>query len=278
MTDEGLRMRDVVERTGIGEATLRAWEERYGVPTPIRLPSGHRRYRASDVELLRRVLRLRDAGVGVREAIERASAGSESELKSIFAGVHRERPDLPVNVLPKRALIAISHAIEDESARAAHDLLLFGAFQRERFYRAAERRWRELARASAACVVFADFAAVRQAEDGPIELPVAVHDPLAREWVVVCDAPGRAVCLAGWEPPGQERDRHFEALWTTDPEAVRAAARICCSLAAAVAPQVAERIAERLAEPPTPAEDERARIEALTSRMVAYLAADAASR
>ena len=37
---DGLPMREVVERTGVGEATLRAWETRYGFPAPRRLPSG----------------------------------------------------------------------------------------------------------------------------------------------------------------------------------------------------------------------------------------------
>ena len=35
--------------------TLRMWERRYGRPTSIRLPSGHRRYVASDVRWLRQV-------------------------------------------------------------------------------------------------------------------------------------------------------------------------------------------------------------------------------
>ena len=48
MTSDGLRMRDVVERAGIGEATLRAWESRYGFPDPERLASGHRRYDERD--------------------------------------------------------------------------------------------------------------------------------------------------------------------------------------------------------------------------------------
>jgi MerR family transcriptional regulator, light-induced transcriptional regulator len=265
MSEEELRMRDVVERTGVGEATLRAWEERYGVPAPERLPSGHRRYRHSDVELVRRIARLRESGVGVREAIERASAGGDSELKSIFAGVRRLRPDLPVQLLPKRALIALSHAIEDESARAAQDLLLFGAFQRERFYRASERRWRELARATAASVVFADFAEPR-AGGRPREVPIAVTDPLAREWAVVAYGSDRAVCMVGWEPPGQPGQREFETLWTTDPDAVRAAARICCALAGD------DALAQRLDDMPLP-RDDRAAVEALTSRMIAYLAA-----
>ncbi len=37
-------MAAVTTRTGIGQHTLRAWERRFGFPTPLRLPSGHRRY------------------------------------------------------------------------------------------------------------------------------------------------------------------------------------------------------------------------------------------
>jgi DNA-binding transcriptional MerR regulator len=39
-----LSIGDVVAATGIGEATLRAWERRFGFPAPRREPSGHRRY------------------------------------------------------------------------------------------------------------------------------------------------------------------------------------------------------------------------------------------
>jgi DNA-binding transcriptional MerR regulator len=42
----------VTRRTGIGEHTLRAWERRFGFPTPHRLPSGHRRYSADQVRQL----------------------------------------------------------------------------------------------------------------------------------------------------------------------------------------------------------------------------------
>lgn len=42
----------VTRRTGIGEHTLRAWERRFGFPVPRRLPSGHRRYTAEQVERL----------------------------------------------------------------------------------------------------------------------------------------------------------------------------------------------------------------------------------
>jgi DICT domain-containing protein/predicted DNA-binding transcriptional regulator AlpA len=274
---DGLRMRDIVERTGLGEATLRAWETRYGFPEPRRLASGHRRYAERDIEVIRQAIRLRDGGVPVKDAIERARRGADAAPGSIYAELRRQRPELQVSLLPKRSLIAISRAIEDESAYGARDLLLFGAFQRERHYRASEPRWRELAQACELACVFADFAAPRQPRGAPIEIPIGARDPLAREWAVVADSDDRAACMVGWEPPGQDeaadRDRRFEVLWTADRETARAAARICCDLAAPNASAVIAPLAERLAEPVAHSGDELRRAEALTARMIAYLAA-----
>jgi DICT domain-containing protein/predicted DNA-binding transcriptional regulator AlpA len=269
-----LRMRDVVERTGVGEATLRAWESRYGFPEPKRLESGHRRYDERDVDIVREAMRLRDTGLPVPVAIERARRGAERSPASIFAGLRRERPELPVHRLPKRSLIAISRAIEDESAYGAADLLLFGAFQHERHYRASEARWRELARAADAAYVFADFAEPRRPTGGPVEVPIGPRDPLVREWAVVCDSQDRAACLVGWEPPGQDvadAERRFDTIWTADRQTVRLAARIATGLAAddeLVAP-----MAQRLAEPVAPSPEDLRRAESLTARIVAYLAA-----
>jgi DNA-binding transcriptional MerR regulator len=47
-----LPMGAVTRRTGIGEHTLRVWERRFGFPQPLRLPSGHRRYTAEQVQQL----------------------------------------------------------------------------------------------------------------------------------------------------------------------------------------------------------------------------------
>ena len=52
----------VVNQTGLNPATIRAWERRYGVVTPLRTPGGTRRYRAEDVERLRLVKAAVDAG------------------------------------------------------------------------------------------------------------------------------------------------------------------------------------------------------------------------
>jgi methanogenic corrinoid protein MtbC1 len=46
---------EAASASGISTETLRIWERRYGRPTPIRLPSGHRRYPESEVIWLRRM-------------------------------------------------------------------------------------------------------------------------------------------------------------------------------------------------------------------------------
>jgi len=45
----------VARATGLTQHTLRAWERRFGFPTPVRLPSGHRRFTTEQVERLRLV-------------------------------------------------------------------------------------------------------------------------------------------------------------------------------------------------------------------------------
>jgi methanogenic corrinoid protein MtbC1 len=53
--EELLSIGDVAEATALSVDTIRVWERRYGRPQPVRLPSGHRRYRESDVRWLRRI-------------------------------------------------------------------------------------------------------------------------------------------------------------------------------------------------------------------------------
>jgi MerR family transcriptional regulator, light-induced transcriptional regulator len=52
-TDQLLSIGEVAEATAISPATIRVWERRYGRPRPVRLPSGHRRYHATEVRRLR---------------------------------------------------------------------------------------------------------------------------------------------------------------------------------------------------------------------------------
>ncbi len=88
-----LSIGDVVTATGVGEATLRAWERRFGFPEPRREPSGHRRYSAADVERIRAVVRERARGLALAVAIERVTA-EPSGPPSLFAPLRERRPDL----------------------------------------------------------------------------------------------------------------------------------------------------------------------------------------
>lgn len=64
-----LRIRTIARLTGIREATLRAWERRYGFPRPHRSENNYRVYTRDEVESIRRVARLIADGFSVSEAI-----------------------------------------------------------------------------------------------------------------------------------------------------------------------------------------------------------------
>src|SRR4051812_3522746 len=187
------------------------WERRHGFPAPERAASGHRRYTEHDVELVRRVQAGRAGGLSLAVAIGRARRQAEPRAASLFASLRRTRPELEPTTLPKRSMLALSRAIEDESLARAEPAVLFGSFQRVRFYRRSQERWRALASGAALALVLADFDRVRTPRGAPAEVPVPRGHPLEREWAVVCDADGHAVCLVGREPPGSDVDApHLE--------------------------------------------------------------------
>jgi DICT domain-containing protein len=269
-----LTIGDVARRTGIGIPTLRVWEERYGFPSPERVPSGHRRYSEDDCRVLTAVARERQAGASVPEAIERARRQVAEPATSIYAALRDRLPSLQPMLLSKTAMLAVSRAIEDEAAARATAPVLVGAFQRERFWRATEPRWRDLARTAHATVVLADLPR-RSHRGGVWEIPLADATPLVREWAIVCDSPTGGACLVGTERPGQgrraDRDRAFEAVWTVDPDVVREAARVAVAIASRAAPEVGARVGARLASRPVTSLDAVLQATTLTNRIVAYL-------
>ncbi|WP_455375931.1 MerR family transcriptional regulator, partial [Kaarinaea lacus] len=58
-------IRTVSSLTGVNSITLRAWERRYGLITPIRTPKGHRLYTQTDIDLIQQVLELLDKGISI---------------------------------------------------------------------------------------------------------------------------------------------------------------------------------------------------------------------
>ena len=278
MTD-ALAIKDVAQRTGIAAGTIRMWEQRYGFPEPERSPSGYRRYSLDDVEALRRVLALRDRGLSIPAAIDRArEAAGASDHASLYAAVVGADVGARPQVLSKRTLILLSEAIEHECLAHAAAPLLFAAFQLERFYRRVEPRYRAMAQLADAAVVFADFPTAATPDGGPTEIPIGEDGALGREWALVCDAPGYAACLLAWELPGgvqpggpRDLERRFEAVWTMDPAVTRRAARVAAGLAGRADPALGERLERLLADRPLAMEHPTPGLTALANRVVAYL-------
>lgn len=265
----GLTISAAAARTGVSVAALRAWEQRFGFPRPQRLAGGHRRYDEAEVERIAQVVAERDAGRSLDAAITlvlQSAAPAPDDDGSVFAGLRRARPDLPVHVLHRRTMLALSRAIEDESLAAGERPHLLAAFQTRTAYRAARARWDDLIDTAAAAIVFADFPRARQ--HGRVhELPIGAGDPLRREWSVVSDGPGSPAVMAGWE----RADGRFEAVWTVEAPAVRIATAVGRRLAEVQAPGLA------LPDPPPPIVPSRdptaaiRRATALTNRVIAYL-------
>lgn len=103
------RIHAVAELTGIPEATLRAWERRYAVPTPVRTPSGYRLYSHKDVELVKRMRELCSAGMAPVDAAKAvADAG---------------RPVVPPSTHPADPFDVVAQRIVDATRRMDPDAL-----------------------------------------------------------------------------------------------------------------------------------------------------------
>jgi DICT domain-containing protein len=273
-----LSIGDLAQRTGVPPSTLRTWELRYAIPASQRGAGGHRRYDRRAVDLVLEVVRQRAGGLSMTRAVDRAKDLMRAPETSVFAAVSRRHRDLRVQELRKPALLALCRAIEDECCAQADRPLLFASFQREKFYRASETRWKELTRTARSAIVFADFASSSPTVHYPLEVALPFDAPLNREWVLVCDAPDQPGCVIGWEPAGQsgtkDRERRFEALWSVDARVVRHAARVCAGLSTLYRPGTPSLLDQLEATPPE-ASAELRRASAVLDRMLGYLSAAA---
>lgn len=77
---EYLSIGDICDETGLSPDVIRVWERRYGFPVPVRLPSGHRRYRLEDLNRLR--LMAEAVAQGHRPSL--AAAADEAALKDLL--------------------------------------------------------------------------------------------------------------------------------------------------------------------------------------------------
>src|SRR4051794_6462650 len=80
--------------TGIPIGTIRTWERRYGVPVPVRKPSGHRVYPLSIVPHLRRAAQAIEQGHRAAEVLPASEAALDALLNSLPApATATARPD-----------------------------------------------------------------------------------------------------------------------------------------------------------------------------------------
>jgi DNA-binding transcriptional MerR regulator/methylmalonyl-CoA mutase cobalamin-binding subunit len=63
-------LKAVVKQTGLKPDTLRAWERRYGLPTPERSSGGHRLYTRHDIEALKWLMGRQKEGLTIGRAVD----------------------------------------------------------------------------------------------------------------------------------------------------------------------------------------------------------------
>ena len=60
----------VLRETGLKADTLRAWERRFGVPSPARTPGGHRQYSEKDIATVQWLLARQEEGMRISKAVQ----------------------------------------------------------------------------------------------------------------------------------------------------------------------------------------------------------------
>ena len=193
----------------------------------------------------------------------------------VYAAIRRLHPNLQPQRLKKSTLLAVSWAIEDECCSRAEQPMIFGGFQKENHYRAAEERWTELARIARSTMVFAAFSRNPDPVDRTTLVDLPGEAPMRREWVIVCDAPDYPAMLTAWELPGQshvpDRLRLFEAIWTIEAGVVRDAARVCAHIAQQLGHPEGAPLLDELADDPARPPVGLQQAAALLNRVVAYV-------
>jgi DNA-binding transcriptional MerR regulator len=60
----------VMQQTQVNVSTLRAWEQRYGVPQPTRSEHGHRLYSQRDIETIKWLRQCTEGGISISQAVQ----------------------------------------------------------------------------------------------------------------------------------------------------------------------------------------------------------------
>lgn len=69
-TTPAFNLKVVLRETGLAADTLRAWERRYGLPTPTRTAGGHRLYSQRDIEIIKWLMKRQGEGLSISRAVD----------------------------------------------------------------------------------------------------------------------------------------------------------------------------------------------------------------
>lgn len=69
-TTPAFNLKVVLKETGLAADTLRAWERRYGLPSPNRTPGGHRLYSQRDIETIKWLMKRQEEGLSISRAVD----------------------------------------------------------------------------------------------------------------------------------------------------------------------------------------------------------------
>lgn len=109
------------ELTGVPEETLRAWERRYGVVRPSRTESGYRIYDEQELQRLRSMHALVEAGWAPRQAAAQVSAASP--LRGPLEGGIDAAVEPFLTAACELDAAALDHILDDVFARASFEVV-----------------------------------------------------------------------------------------------------------------------------------------------------------
>lgn len=93
-------LKAVVQETGLKPDTLRAWERRYGLPTPARSTGKHRLYSQRDIDTIKWLVTRQDEGLTISRAVDlwhKIAADGDDPLEAIPAAPQIPRPPVPAH-------------------------------------------------------------------------------------------------------------------------------------------------------------------------------------
>lgn len=108
----------VVQQTGVNVSTLRAWEQRYGVPQPDRSAHGHRLYSPREVALVRWLKRCTDEGIAISNAVEMLRRSGTLDNAVVAAAA----PD-PLAATWEAHMLQLLELLDRADIRGAHRLV-----------------------------------------------------------------------------------------------------------------------------------------------------------